>query len=139
MTRCSESKIEELIKEVKTQGISLTANMKRTLHFLIHSISPISSKELDEHLMANSSTSFRIINKLQAAKIIVEIDMGEGFKRYELKPKNHHHHYIRCESCHNLEAIHHCQIQKLEDQCKSLGFTNIKHKIEFFGICSNCH
>jgi len=142
MTSCCESKYSEKETKLllKKHGLSATKNILQIYKLLKTTESPLSSHDLIKRVEnINESTVFRILLKLKNVLLINEVDLNEGFKRFEIFPENHHHHHILCEKCHNVEIINKCQVKLLEDECKKLGFTNIKHKIEFFGICSNCH
>ena len=142
MTSCCESKYSEKETKVllKKHGLNATKNMLHIYKILKTTDNPLSSNDLFTKIEnINESTIFRILFKLKNLLLINEIDLNEGFKRYEIAPENHHHHHIICETCQSVEVINKCQVKLLEDECKKLGFTNIKHKIEFFGICSNCH
>jgi Fur family ferric uptake transcriptional regulator len=141
MDNCCEPNYSEVETKnlLKKYGLSATKNMLLVYKLLKTSKTPLSSSDLQSNIKsADNSTVFRILQKLKTLDLIIEIDLNEGFKRFELKPENHHHHHIICESCQNVEVINKCQIEILEKECKNLGYSNIKHKIEFFGICSNC-
>lgn len=141
MDNCCEPNYSEIETKnlLKKYGLSATKNMLLVYKLLKTSKTPLSSSDLQSNIKsADNSTIFRILQKLKSLDLIIEIDLNEGFKRFELKPENHHHHHIICESCQSVEVINKCQIEVLEKECKNLGFSNIKHKIEFFGICSNC-
>jgi len=72
---------------------------------------PLSSIDLLVKIKTiNDSTVFRILQKLKALYLVNEIDLNEGFKRFEIDPENHHHHHIICETCKNVEVINKCQI-----------------------------
>jgi Fur family ferric uptake transcriptional regulator len=86
----------------------------------------------------NESTIFRGIKQFKDKNIISEVELNEGFKRYEVKPVNHHHHFIKCKVCEEIKTLNQCNLSFFIKQIKQLGFKNIDHKIEFFGICGKC-
>ena len=142
MTRCCESKYSENETKdlLRKHGLSATKNMLLVYKLLKIAKTPLSSIDLLIKIKTiNDSTVFKIIQKLKTLKLISEVDLNEGFKRFEIKPEDHHHHHIICQSCKSVEVINKCQIKTLEEECKKLGFKNIKHKIELFGICANCN
>lgn len=139
MTKCcnhKESNVEVLLKE---SGFNITRAKKMILELIINSSSPLSSADLLEELTEfNESTIFRNLNQLHNSELLNEVDLGEGFKRFEIKPKDHHHHHIKCNSCGKIDVINTCKLDAFTKELKKLGYKNISHKIEFFGECSNC-
>lgn len=136
--RCQEKKIEveNLLEEI---GESKTKTKIAILEFIQLSTAPVSVAQIQEKIPdTNESTIFRNINKFISKQILKEVDLGEGFRRFELKPSDHHHHHIICKSCGKIDAIHNCNIAALEKQLVKLGYSNIQHRIEFSGLCNRC-
>lgn len=142
MTSCCESNLKEMeIKALlKSHKISLTEATIQILKQIDKSLEPKSCQEINQLLpFLNESTVFRNIKKLKDKNIIQEVDLNEGFKRYELTPINHHHHHIICKVCNKIDHLKNCNLSIFEKEFKHLGYTNIAHTIEFYGICSTCH
>lgn len=100
--------------------------------------SQIALRLSENGLVANKSTIYRQINSMVLARIITELDFGEGKKRYELK-KDRHHHLI-CTSCDRIFCIDATEdLTTVERQI--LDSTNFKitdYSLEYFGTCEIC-
>jgi Fe2+ or Zn2+ uptake regulation protein len=65
-------------------------------------------------------------------------DFGDGSYRYEFNTGEHHHHHIVCRSCHRVETLDFCVADGLERMARQLGYANVTHTLEIFGICAEC-
>jgi Fur family ferric uptake transcriptional regulator len=63
--------------------------------------------------------------------------LGDGITRYELKGEHHHHHVV-CKRCKLVKPIDKCGITVIESWVKKMGYTDVAHRLEFFGICPHC-
>lgn len=89
-------------------------------------------------IVAHKTTLYRQLERLAAAGRIEITRFFDGVTRYERK-KNHHHHVI-CRSCERVEDVQVGTHLQDEEQriAKRVGFSNITHALEFYGICTNC-
>lgn len=105
---------------------------------------PMAAMELVEALggrglSVNKTTVYRELEKLLLKGQIVEVNFGEGQKRYEITHGDHHHHAV-CTNCDSVVEL------EIEPQLESIqvaviaqsGFTIRKHLVEFFGLCRTC-
>lgn len=117
-----------------------------TQQILENAESPVSVPDILEALRvlkisANKTTIYRELESLMQQGVIIELDFGEGKKRYEVNQK--HHHHLICERCNTVE---HIELDELEDtlqttQSKLSNQTSFKvthHTLELFGICKGC-
>lgn len=104
-----------------------------------HSDGPIDAESLISTLRVNKTTIYRELATLLFENLIVEIDFGDGKKRYELTSKEHHHHLI-CMRCKSVdEYIVKTDLAQEEQNIKQTrNFTVVKHALEFFGVCTRC-
>lgn len=107
------------------------------LDVLLKSKKPIDVSALVDKLSVNKTTVYRQLDKLFQDKKIVEVELGDGKKRYESTRLDHHHHLI-CKKCGRLEDI--CLDEKkiLGAVGKKTNFKVESHNLEFFGLCVNC-
>ena len=134
--------IEETRKLLRHNGRSFTGVRASILNILRSATSPLSPKQILGLIVMKKpdlATIYRNLNLMESLGIINTVDLGEGFKRYELNhPESHKHHAI-CRSCGKIEDIEECGLQKLEMRiAKKIGFKIEKHHIEFFGLCALC-
>ena len=137
---CNKNQIDKDYKAIlKDAGFNATATKIKIIEIFTKSKSPISSNELMiEVENVDESTIFRNLKQFSNAGLLNEVDLNEGFKRYELTPINHHHHHIKCNDCGRNDTIDLCELKAFSKQLKKIGYTNISHKFEFFGTCSSC-
>ena len=114
------------------------------LDLLVENDNPLSVFDLQKifkfkKILANKTTIYREINLLKEEGLILEIQLNEKNKRYELASKKHHHHIV-CVNCNKIEDV--VLENDLKDQEKKISknkkFKIINHSLEFFGICDKC-
>jgi Fe2+ or Zn2+ uptake regulation protein len=138
------NKVEKLIKDLQNRGYRDSRLKRRIIELIFLSKKPISVPEIIQKLDIekvpyNKSSLYREIDKLLSEKVIIEIDLLDGKKRYELNNHIHHHHAL-CTKCgsvicvdipNNLEEVEAKLLQKK-------GFRVTGHVLEFFGVCEKC-
>ena len=132
---------EERFKE---KGYRFSKTRNCILELLLEYNNPLSALEIQQILkkqkvVVNKTTIYREINLLKKEGIILEIQLNEKNKRYELSSKKHHHHIV-CTNCNKIEDV--VLDKDLETQEKKIEknkkFKIINHSLEFFGICEKC-
>lgn len=98
---------------------------------------PVDVSVLVSKIGVNKTTVYRQIEKLLSQSIIIEVELGDGKKRYELMSLDHHHHLL-CKICGKLEDIKLNEKQLLNEVAKKSNFKVDSHNLEFFGRCINC-
>lgn len=85
-------------------------------------------------------TVYRNLPIFEETGIICRSDFSEEMTRYVLSHPGHahHHHHIVCRNCQRVEAIDACLVEAQEKALAKLGFKEIRHKLEFSGICRAC-
>ncbi len=114
-----------------------TQTRKKIFTAFEHFQKPVSALELYSFLkkQVNLTSIYRNIELMKKTSGIVEIDFGDGKKRYELS-KNHHHHII-CENCGTIRDLK-IKDETIFNKANNQGFLIRKHHLEFFGLCKNC-
>ncbi len=140
MKNCCDTKIkEDEIDILKSKNLSATKNAIEIIKIFRSLSEPLSAQDILQRLDGvNESTVFRILKKFTNAQLIIEHDLAEGFKRYELAPNNHHHHFVKCNTCGRVDKISECDLSVFVRQLKKIGYKNLTHSIQFFGDCSSC-
>lgn len=122
----------------------------KLLQDLSKSHKPLSIAELHAGLdeACDVSTVFRTITQYKEKHLIQEVNLDEGFFRYEMIDEghdhdhhghgHHHHHHVRCRLCGDIQSIEHCDLGPFEKAIAKLGFKNMEHRLEFTGVCSKC-
>ena len=145
---CHSTLTEENCREILSQyGIHKTKSKISILMELSQSHEPMSAQQIFEKLEScDLSTVFRTLTQFKDKGIISEVNLNEGFLRYELTvddhqhkhDDHHHHHYVICRNCKKIAQIQGCDISIFEKAIASLGFTQMEHRLEFSGLCSKC-
>ena len=82
-------------------------------------------------------TVYRNLNILVEMGLITRIDNGSSFDRYDAR-REPHHHFV-CEKCGSILDLALPVDAGLEDRIsRQTGLTIKRHKIDFFGICTQC-
>lgn len=111
--------------------------MTNVLSILEKTKLPIDAKLLVSKLKVNKTTVYRQIERLISSGKVVEVELGDGKKRYELKDLKHHHHLV-CKNCGKLEDIELNEENLLKEVSKRTKFRVDSHNLEFFGKCIDC-
>lgn len=129
------------ISSLKRERYRITEPRKALLRILIESKKPLSAEEAHAALGAGDYdlvTVYRNLETFESAGIATRIPTESGKSLYELNAEEHHHHHIICRKCHRAECLDHCEIEKLENLAKALGFTEVTHVLELYGVCADC-
>lgn len=134
------------IKEILTKnGLNRTRGKVQILEVISKSHKPLSVTEIHSFMKESCdvSTIFRTITQFKERNLIQEVNLEEGFFRYEMNYSDkthhhHHHHHVRCRSCGDIQNIEKCDLSAFEKAISKLGFQNMEHRLEFSGICSKC-
>lgn len=135
--------LDTVFESLKSQKIRITPIREAMVEFFYtsrkpHTFAQISDFLQQNNIFANKTTIYRELDFLKRKAIIVELDFGEGMKRYELL-RDHHHHAI-CTQCESVEDVYVQASLKREEQriAEKLNFRVDHHSLEFFGVCRGC-
>lgn len=143
---CHEPLNEDQIKEILSKnGLNRTKGKIQILEAISKSHKPLSIVEIHSQMKENCdvSTVFRTITQFKEKNLILEVNLEEGFFRYEMNAADdghdhHHHHHIRCRICGDIQNIEKCDLGAFEKAIAKLGFKDMEHRLEFSGVCSKC-
>ena len=132
----------ETKKLFKNSGKSFTGVRIVILDILKSANSPLSPKQILSLITLKKpdlATIYRNLLLMESLGIITSVDLGEGFKRYEINLPESHRHHIVCRSCGKIVNIEECDLQGMEKKIfRKIGFKIEKHRLEFFGVCAVC-
>jgi Fur family transcriptional regulator, ferric uptake regulator len=139
---CSHSPLSETAARdlLSKKGINRTQIKVKVLIEISRSAHPLSIQDIHERLKLSCdvSTLFRTISQFKEKNLVREINLDEGYHRYEMAHSHHHHHHIRCRGCGDIRQIEKCDLSSFEKAITSLGFKDMEHHLEFSGLCSRC-
>lgn len=137
-----EKRLAHALEEMRTLGIRLTQPRRRILAALAASDRPLSSEETSARIKAGSVdlvTVYRTLTALERAGLVRRHDLGDGFRRYELTDSvEHHHHYVRCQECGQVEAFAGCDFDRIFRNLEHRGYRMIHHRLDVQAVCAHC-
>ncbi len=136
-----ENKFEEALSSLKRERYRVTGPRKALLKQLVDSDKPLAAEELHARLGPDTHdlvTVYRNLETFESIGIVIRIATESGKSLYELNAEEHHYHHIICRKCHRAEKLEHCEVEKLEQLAAKLGFTEVKHVLELYGVCEAC-
>jgi len=121
--------------------LRLTHKRERLLGALVALDRPVSAAALREKADLPESdlvTVYRTLEAFEGIGIVQRIPLEDSGCLFELtEPGDHHHHFV-CRQCHQTERLDLCLAEDLEIQARQLGFTNVTHLMEVYGLCEDC-
>lgn len=137
----SSSKFDTAVNSLKKERLRITEPRKALLRLLIELSKPFSAEEIHEKLGSESFdlvTVYRNLEAFEHAGIVNRIPTESGKSLYELNAEQHHYHHIICRKCHRTEKLETCEVMKLEKLASDLGYSEITHVLELYGVCETC-
>ena len=137
--------IDEIILALRGANCRITESRRRIIELLCQSRMPLSAPELlallrQKRRQVNKTTVYRELEFLRRHKILRQIDLLEGKKRYELLQPDSHHHHVVCVRCQSIECIEmENELEHIEQKLLTKHkFHVTSHSLEFFGVCHRC-
>jgi Fur family transcriptional regulator, ferric uptake regulator len=85
------------------------------------------------------ATTFRLVDLLVRLGMLDRIAFADGTERYHAVAPGAHHHHLTCARCHKIVEIDCClPMQQIAEMAQRNGFALAQHRIEIFGLCSEC-
>lgn len=85
------------------------------------------------------ATVYRTLKLLAEAGMAEERRFEDGFTRYEYKTSEGHHDHLICTRCGQILEFENERIEALQqDVAKKNRFKVQSHKLELYGLCSDC-
>lgn len=134
----SREKIQASLTAAK---LKCTKPREIVLGYLSENHGPFSAKEIHAALKRkdlDSVTVYRCLSAFEESGLVRRSDFGDGIARYEFGHDHHHHHHIRCTKCLKIQELESCALSKLENQLREMGYSKIRHMLEFSGLCQAC-
>jgi Fur family transcriptional regulator, ferric uptake regulator len=130
-------------KLLKGAHLKVTTSRQSVLQLLMKDHGPLTVDQILRSLKdcdCDLVTVYRVVQALEKARIISRCDFGDGISRYEFTESHqgHHHHHVICKSCRQVEPLDLCVDQKWEKKLAARGYSDLTHRLEFFGLCKEC-
>lgn len=85
------------------------------------------------------ATVYRTLKLFAESGIAVERDFGAGQVLYELSSRGDHHDHLICNGCGAIIEFEDQSIEQLQEKvAREHQFKIASHRLEIFGLCSQC-
>ena len=124
---CHTPLTEESAREILSEnGINKTKVKIQILKALSRSARPLSVPEIHSMLdeECDLSTVFRTVTQFREKNLIREVNLDEGFIRFEMgsmEVHDHHHHHVRGRKCGDIKKMEKCDLAVLKRPLRSLA------------------
>lgn len=128
-------------QSIEASPLRRTRKRERILHAMAAADRPVSAAELRELAALPASdlvTVYRAMEAFEGIGIVQTIPLEESGCLFELTEANDHHHHFICRKCHRTERLDLCLGKELEARARQLGFTEVTHLMEVYGLCEDC-
>lgn len=144
MSPTDQQTLESIIAQLRSKGMRKTAGLTNVIETLIDADRPLTIAEISERMDGSArcdpATVYRILEKLEKARVVRKLGMHERAMYFELLQREHHHDYLLCTGCGSITQVSAaCPVGALERQLsETTGFTNLTHELVFYGRCPKC-
>jgi Fur family ferric uptake transcriptional regulator len=130
---------------LKEQGLPVTKQRESIAQVVFSSAAHLSVDEVEVRLREEGAkigkaTIYRTLDLLVRARLVVEHDFGEGFKRYEHRfgQESVNEHLI-CLECGKVLGFQSWEVEEVKASItQKHGFRPTRHKLEIYGLCREC-
>jgi len=89
---------------------------------------------------ASKATVYRTLKVLCECGLIREVFRGEHGAYYEHIYGHAHHEHMICLSCGKVIEFISRRLEQIQDEaCRAHGFHAVRHHLQVFGYCADCH
>lgn len=135
------SSLDSALETLRDHGQRVTAPRRAILAVLTSEHGPFTADEIHQRMsgaVCDLVTVYRCLAAMEEIALVRRCDFGDGSYRYEFNTGEHHHHHIVCRVCHSVETLDICMADALERMARQMGYANVTHTLEIFGVCAKC-
>ncbi len=104
-----------------------------------HSLEDIYQKVSQKFSSIGQTTVYRTIKLLCEVGLAEELQVGDGFARYEPVTSKQHHDHLICKTCGKTVEFTSPEIEKFQNELAlEHGFSLLDHHHILIGICADC-
>ena len=136
--------IEVLEDYIARHNLKITKQRRVVLKEFLDCENHVSVEELygivsEKEPKIGLATIYRTLALLTKSGLALEIDFGDGQKRYEHSYKHAHHDHMVCTECGKIIEFNHPLIEKYQEEVAIQNeFKITSHKLDLFGLCNDC-
>ena len=136
--------IDVLEDYISENNLKITKQRRIVLKSFLECKNHISVEELYNLVLKTEpkiglATVYRTLALLTKSGLALEMDFGDGQKRYESSYKSVHHDHMLCTECGKILEFNHPLIEKYQEEvAMQKNFKITSHKLDLFGLCQDC-
>lgn len=133
--------LDQALEQLREKGHKSTKTRRALIEILLRDHGPFSIEELQKRVSEDCdiATVYRNMSLFESLSLVQPVEFGDGLARYEWSGVGHeHHHHIICQRCHQVEQLEYCFVRELEKLVRQRGYTQVSHRMEFYGLCQAC-
>ncbi|MDB6152726.1 MAG: fur [Chthoniobacteraceae bacterium] len=137
----ANSSLESALQTLRDHQARVTEPRRAILTILTSEHGPFTVEEIYQRIekgVCDLVTVYRSLAAMEEINLVRRCDFGDGAYRYEFNTGDHHHHHIICRACRSVKTLDFCVADSLERMARQLGYENVTHTLEIFGVCVNC-
>ncbi len=129
---------------LRKEGLRATHGRIAIVRLLEASTVPLTLSDIHEKVRKEGcdfATVFRFIAILEKKELVERVAWIDGTTRHEIRSRDghHHHHYLICRTCHKVEPLDECVVERFEGQiAKERGYAGLHHSLQLSGVCPEC-
>lgn len=134
---------------LKGAGLKVTEQRRRILSFLLENHGPFTVEEMAQGMKDSAfdlATIYRNMTAFELGHLVQKVHFGDGTIRWEISHQaceeehahSGHHHHLLCTVCKRIVPLEVCLSDETLLQVSKLGYTELKHNLEFSGVCPGC-
>ncbi|WP_136810172.1 Fur family transcriptional regulator [Desulfosediminicola flagellatus] len=138
-----EKRLKEMLEKLKESDCRITPQRYAVLNVLANSFEHPSAESIHLELIENYptmslATVYKTINLLKRAGEILELEFSDLSNRYDGKKPYPHPHVI-CSQCGKIVDPSHLNLEEITNKMmEETGFKILTHRLDFYGLCSDC-
>ena len=139
-----DEEIDVLEEYISENNLKITKQRRIVLKVFLESKDHLSVEELYNKVLKTEpkiglATVYRTLALLTKSGLALEMDFGDGQKRYESSYRSVHHDHMVCTECGKILEFNHPLIEKYQEEvAKQKNFKITSHKLDLFGLCQDC-
>jgi Fur family ferric uptake transcriptional regulator len=134
----------DAVSWLRKEGLRATRARIAIIGLLDASPVPLTLTDIHEKVRKEGcdfATVFRFISILEKKELVERVAWIDGTTRHEIRSRDghHHHHYLICRTCHKVESLDECVVERFENQiAKERGYAGLHHSLQLSGVCPKC-
>ncbi|MCL0046088.1 transcriptional repressor [Nitrospinaceae bacterium] len=136
--------IDVLEEYISVNNLKITKQRRTVLKIFLETKDHVSVEELYNEVLKTEpkiglATVYRTLALLTKSGLALEMDFGDGQKRYESSYRSVHHDHMVCTECGKILEFNHPLIEKYQEEiAEQKNFKITSHKLDLFGLCQDC-